>query len=114
MSDDRARSDVPDPRPDIVAATRGGDSSVGMEGEADLGSASLGEAIFWRDIYQELLTMEESVLERIHQLMQRQSPRAQRETELTNVPVIVSQVERFRARLGYWERCVEAQQPLSS
>jgi hypothetical protein len=27
----------------------------------------------------------------------------QREVELTNVPVVVAQVERFRQRLGYWD-----------
>lgn len=82
-----------------------------MDGEADLVSASRSEAIFWRGIYQELLTMEEAVLARIRQLMERQSPQAQREVELTNVPVIVSQVERFRARLGYWDRCLQALEP---
>ena len=42
--------------------------------------------------------MEESVLERIYQLMAGQSAQARREVELTNVPVVVAQVERFRAR----------------
>jgi hypothetical protein len=97
-------------RPDIVAATRGGDDSVGMDGEADPATASLEEAVFWRDIYAEILTMEESVLERIHQLMEGQSYQARREVELTNVPVVVAQAARFRARLGFWESCVQARQ----
>jgi hypothetical protein len=95
-------------RPDIVAATRGGDHSVGMDGEADPATASLEEALFWRDIYTEILTMEESVLERIHQLMAGQSPQARREVELTNVPVVAAQAARFRARLGFWESRVQA------
>src|SRR3984957_4456207 len=49
-------------RPDIVAATRGGDDSLGMEGEAALATASLEQARFWRNIYTEILTMEEAVL----------------------------------------------------
>lgn len=95
--------DAAEDRPDIVAATRGGDDSLGMEGEADPASASLEQAEFWRNIYAEILVMEEAVLERIQQLMADQSPQARHEVELTNVPVVVAQAERFRSRLGFWE-----------
>ena len=87
-------------RPDIVAAIRGGDDTLGMQDEIDPTSASLEQALFWRTIYTEILEMEESVLARIRQLMAKQSPQARREVELTNVPVVVAQVERFRFRLG--------------
>src|SRR6202522_2098543 len=89
-------------RPDIVAATRGGDDSLGMEDEMAPAKASLEEALFWRGIYTEILEMEESVLARIRQLMAKQSPQARREVELTNVPVVVAQLERFRVRQGIW------------
>lgn len=102
--------DIEQDRPDIVAATRGGDDSLGMEGEADLATATLDQALFWRNIYTEILAMEESVLERIKQLMVDQSPQARREVELTNLPVVVAQAERFRSRLGFWESCVQAHQ----
>ncbi len=95
-------------RPDIVAATRGGDDSLGMEDETDPMDASLEQALFWRGIYTEILDMEESVLARIRHLMAKQSPQARREVELTNVPVVVAQVERFRARRGLWEARVVA------
>jgi hypothetical protein len=95
-------------RPDVVAATRGGDDSLGMEGEADPATATLEQALFWRNIYTEILAMEEAVLARIRQLMVDQSPQARREVELTNVPVVVAQAERFRSRLGFWETCVQA------
>lgn len=98
------------PRPDIVAATRGGNNSLGMDDEADPATASLEEALFWRNIYTEVLAMEETVLERIYQLMAGQSPHARREVELTNVPVVVAQVERFRSRQGVWESRVLAYQ----
>jgi hypothetical protein len=101
-------ADAAQDRPDIVAAIRGGDDSVGMDDEADPATASLEQALFWTNIYTEIVTMEEAVLERIHQLMEGQSPQAQREVELTNVPVVVSQVERFRARRGIWEARVLA------
>ncbi|HVA05890.1 MAG TPA: hypothetical protein VNG12_04020 [Acidimicrobiales bacterium] len=99
-------SDEPTDRPDIVAATRGGENSIGMDDEADPATATAEQALFWRNIYTEILTMEEAVLDRIHQLMASQSPEARREVELTNVPVVVAQVERFRARKGIWDSLV--------
>ena len=91
------------PRPDLVAANRGEDASSGMEGEADFDTASLDVALMWQQTYQEILTMEESVLVRINELMARQTPAVQREVALTNVPVVESQVKRFRDRLGFWD-----------
>jgi hypothetical protein len=89
--DDRAR-------PDIMAALRGGDTKQGMDGEADPKGASMEQALYWREI----LAMEEKVMERIQDLMAAQSPEARREVELTNVPVVAAQAERFRLRLGFW------------
>jgi hypothetical protein len=89
-------------RPDMVAAARGGDASQAMDDEGDPTSASMEQALYWRQIYQEILAMEEKVLKRIKDLMAKQSPEARREVELTNVPVVAAQAERFRQRLGYW------------
>ena len=100
-------------RPDIAAATRGGDVSIGMDDEPDPATASLELALFWRGIYSEILAMEEAVLERIRQLMATQSHQARREVELTNVPVVVAQADRFRVRLGFWEACVRAHERAS-
>jgi hypothetical protein len=86
----------------MVAAARGGDASKGMDGEGDPRSASIEQALYWRQIYREILAMEEKVMERIQDLMAKQSPRARREVELTNVPVVAAQAERFRQRLGFW------------
>ena len=97
-------------RPDMVAAARGGDISIRMDGEPDPATASLELALFWRKVYSEILTMEEAVLERIHVLMADQSSEARREVELTNVPVVVAQADRFRVRLGFWEACVRSWQ----
>lgn len=60
------------------------------------------QALYWRQLYREILAMEEKVLKRIQDLMVKQSPRARREVELTNVPVVAAQAERFRQRLGFW------------
>ena len=90
-------------RPDIEAAERGGDWTQRMDGEGVPGDASMEQAMYWRQVYTEILAMEEKVLERIRQLMLTQSDTARREVELTNVPVVVAQAERFRQRLGYWD-----------
>jgi hypothetical protein len=94
-------------RPDMVAAARGGDSGLAMDGEVDLGAASMEQALYWRQIYREILAMEEKVMERIRELMAAQSPAVRREVELTNVPVVAAQAERFRQRLGFWAARVE-------
>ena len=90
-------------RPDVDAAVRGGDWSQGMDGEGAPAHATIEQALFWIQIYTEILAMEEEVLGHIRQLMSTQSDQARREVELTNVPVVAAQAERFRQRLGYWE-----------
>ncbi|HEY8863477.1 MAG TPA: hypothetical protein VIO37_04840 [Candidatus Dormibacteraeota bacterium] len=93
-------------RPDVDAAVRGGDWSQAMDGEGAPADATLEHALYWRQIYVEILAMEEKVLARIRQLMTMQSNEGEREVELTNVPVVVAQAERFRQRLGYWDERV--------
>ena len=90
-------------RPEMTAASRGGDTDQLMDGEADLETASMEQAVFWTRVYHEILTMEEQVMARIQELMAKESALVRREVELTNVPVIASQVERFRQRHEYWE-----------
>lgn len=90
-------------RPDIEAAVRGGDWNQAMNGESPVARATLKQALYWTQIYTEILQMEEKVLRRIQELMAGQSPVARREVELTNLPVVVAQAERFRQRRGYWE-----------
>jgi hypothetical protein len=90
-------------RPEMTAADRGGDSTIGMDAEAELATATLEQAMFWRAIYTEIVAAETSVLDRIRDLMGTLSPQARREVELTNVPVVQSQLDRFRTRLLLWE-----------
>lgn len=86
----------------MTAASRGGDIDQLMDGEADLGTASIDQAVFWTAVYAEILVMEEKVMARIQELMAAESPTVRREVQLTNVPVIASQVERFRQRHEFW------------
>ena len=90
-------------RPDVDAAQRGGDWTKRMDGEGVPGDATLEQAVYWREVYSEIFAMEEKVLARIRELMLTQSDTARHEVELTNVPVVVAQAERFRQRLGYWD-----------
>jgi hypothetical protein len=90
------------------AAERGGDWTKRMDGEGLPGDSNLQQAVYWSHVYSEILTMEEKVLARIRELMLTQSDTARREVELTNVPVVVAQAERFRQRLGYWDARVQA------
>ncbi|HEY5033508.1 MAG TPA: hypothetical protein VIJ30_00110 [Candidatus Dormibacteraeota bacterium] len=102
-------------RPDVDAAERGGDWTKRMDGEGVPGDANLVQAVYWSEVYTEILAMEEKVLARIRELMLTQSDTARREVELTNVPVVVAQAERFRQRLGYWDaRVADLQQRAKS
>ena len=107
VMDPRGRYD----RPDLRAAVRGGDTEHGMDGERDPKTASLEQARYWRQVYVEILAMEEQVMERIRELMTHQSAEVRREAELTNVPVIAAQVERFHRRLTYWTARVAELEP---
>jgi hypothetical protein len=94
-------------RPDVDAAERGGDWSKRMDGEGVPGDATIKQALYWKKVYTEILAMEEKVVARVRQLMETQSDAARHEVELTNVPVVVAQAERFRQRLGYWDARVQ-------
>jgi|SRR5579859_289147 len=99
-------------RPEMAAADRGGDTTLGIDGEVDIGSASLDQAVFWAQVYAEIYAMEEKVMLRIEELMALESPTVRLEVRRTNVPVIASQVERFRQRHEYWATKVkELEQP---
>jgi hypothetical protein len=97
------KTQPPRARPDVVAAKRGGDWTQAMDGEGAPELATLERALYWRQVYREILAMEEKVLDRIRQLMKMESAEVRHEVELTNVPVVVAQAERFRQRLGYWD-----------
>jgi hypothetical protein len=70
-----------------------------MDGEGALVEVNVEQAIYWRQIYRDLLKIEESVLAYIRELMSRQSAQARRDIELTTVPALVAQAGRFRPRL---------------
>jgi hypothetical protein len=107
-----AKVKPPSGPPDVDAAVRGGDWNQTMDGEGVLADSTLEHALYWRKIYTEILEMEEKVLARIHEVMDAQGEQVRHEVELTNVPVVSAQVERFRQRLGYWDLRVRKLQKL--
>jgi hypothetical protein len=93
-------------RPDVVAEDRAGDPNQGMTGEVDLLTSSMAQALFWRQVYAEILALEEKVMARVRELMAAESADVRREVELSNVPVIAAQVDRFRQRHSFWAQRV--------
>jgi hypothetical protein len=89
-------------RADVAAEQRGGDPDQAMTTEPGGASASMEQARFWRDTYEEILHMEVQVMARIHELMSRATPAVRREAEMSNVPVIAAQIDRFRHRHLFW------------
>ena len=87
----------------IATGIPDGGWSQTIDGVGVLPASTLESALYWRQVYSEMLEMEEKVLARIDLLMDTHSEEVKREVELTNVPVVVAQADRFRQRLGYWE-----------
>ncbi len=53
-------------------------------------------------VYAEILAMNESILERVLQLMVRQSDNGDREADQTNLRLMLTQLERIGERIAYW------------
>jgi hypothetical protein len=84
-----------------VAAWEGADLDRPLSGE-DPESDSLAEARHWVVVYRHLVKLEQDLLDMLAQMIPAMPREAQREAEETNLPVLASQVERFRHRLDYW------------
>jgi hypothetical protein len=85
------------------AAWEGADLERPLSGE-DPESDSLAQARHWVTVYGHLVNLEQQLFDLLAQLIPSMPREAQREAEETNLPVLASQVERFRHRLDYWVR----------
>jgi hypothetical protein len=83
------------------AAWDGADLERPIVGE-DPGTGSLAEARRWITVYSHLVKLEQDLLDVLAETIPRMPGEAQREAEETNLPVLASQVERFRHRLEFW------------
>lgn len=85
------------------AASAGADMERPLAGE-DPGSDSLGEAQRWVAVYQQLVELEQHLFDTLAFHIPTMPDSAQREAEETNLPVLTTQLERFRHRLAYWQK----------
>jgi hypothetical protein len=93
------------------AAWEGADLERPISGE-DPESRSLAEARRWIAVYRHLARLEQELFDMLAQMIPSMPAEAQREAEATNLPVLASQLERFRHRLDYWvQREKEIQSP---
>jgi len=83
------------------AAWEGADVNRPIRGE-DPESESLAEARRWVAVYRHLVKLEQELFDMLARMIPTMPREAQREAEATNLPVLASQVERFRHRLDYW------------
>lgn len=67
-------------------------------------SQSLEDARHWVAVYRHLVGLEQELFDVLARRIPDMPGEAQREAEQTNLPVIASQVERFRHRLDFWMR----------
>ena len=84
-----------------AAAWDGADLDRPLRGE-DPRSDSLAEARRWIAVYSHLVRLEQELFDLLAKMIPTMPKEAQHEAEETNLPVLASQVERFRHRLDYW------------
>lgn len=85
------------------AAWQGADLERPLPGE-DPESGSLAEAQRWIAVYHHLVHLEQELLDMLARMIPGMPDAAQKEAEVTNLPVLASQVERFRHRLTFWQK----------
>ena len=90
-------------RPEIEAARKGGDPDRPMAGEDPDAQAPEVIRRWWR-AYAELETLETALLDLIAERGAALTEDARREVNETNLPVLVSQLHRFRERHAYWRQ----------
>jgi len=94
----------------IEAAQKGADLHRTIDGE-DPDTKSPDSIRQWLKTYAELLALEADLLDMLAERLPGMSNGARREAEDTNLPVIVSQLERFRYRLDFWKKRKEELDP---
>ncbi len=85
------------------AAWEGADLERPIKGENPK-TDSPNEARHWVAVYSNLVELEQNLLDLLARMIPNMPRDAQREAEETNLPVLVSQIERFRHRLRYWSK----------
>ena len=84
-------------------AWEGADLERTILGE-DPDSNSLATARHWIAVYSHLVELEQELAELLARMIPQMPTEAQKEAQDTNLPVIFSQIERFRHRLDFWTK----------
>jgi hypothetical protein len=117
------RHDFRAPRAQAGAMPSGGEAAGAVWEGADLERPLLGEnpesdsledARRWVSVYSHLVKLEQDLLDVLAGMIPSMPGEAQMEAQQTNLPVLASQVERFRHRLEFWSRRrteLESRQP---
>jgi hypothetical protein len=84
------------------AAWQGADLERPLTGE-DPSSESLAEALRWIAVYHQLVNLEQQLLDVLASIVPSMPEAARTEAEETNLPVLASQLERFKHRLAFWQ-----------
>ncbi|HEY8840689.1 MAG TPA: hypothetical protein VIO80_08590 [Candidatus Dormibacteraeota bacterium] len=69
---------------------------------ADRVEVAITQAQYMIGIYAEILAMDKAIMERIRRLIVRQSDNGDRESDLTNLRLILAQLEKVGQRIAYW------------
>ena len=74
----------------------------------ETGSPTLRQAVFWVDLYRELLAVDETALQRMRALIL-EGPAQQRGAAhyLADLQLVIGEIERVRARLDHWAALIE-------
>ena len=83
------------------AAWEGADLDRPIAGE-DPATGSLEEARHWMAVYSHLVRLEQELLDLLAGFVPQMPDDAQKEAEMTNLPVLATQLERFKHRLEFW------------
>jgi len=68
----------------------------------------LTQAQFMVGIYAEIVAMDQTIFERVRQLLARQSNNGDREATLSNLRLMLVQLEKVGERIAFWNHRVEA------
>jgi hypothetical protein len=90
-------------RPEIEAARKGGDPDRPMDGEDPDARAPETVRRWWK-VYGELERLETALVDLLAERAAEMSEEARREAGETNLPVLLSQLHRFRERHTYWRQ----------
>jgi hypothetical protein len=70
----------------------------------DPDTESLAVARRWIAVYHHLVSLEQELFDVLAKMIPSMPDEAQQEAERTNLPVLATQLERFRHRLEYWQK----------